>query len=165
MIPAAFDYARADSVDEAIELLGSHEDAKILAGGHSLLPLMRLRLARPAMLIDIGRVADLRTSARTATRRDRRADAPPRRREQRAAADLVPDRGVHRGEIGDPQVRHMGTIGGSVAHGGPRLRHADGAVALGAEFVVRGAGRRRARSRPADSSRAVHSRSSRRTRC
>ena len=60
MIPAAFDYQRASSVDEAIGLLGEHgDDAKLLAGGHSLLPLMRLRLAAPAVLIDIGRLDDL----------------------------------------------------------------------------------------------------------
>ena len=59
MIPAAFEYERAETVDHAIELLSADEDAKILAGGHSLLPLMRLRLARPSKLVDIGRVSDL----------------------------------------------------------------------------------------------------------
>ena len=59
MIPAAFEYARAESVDHAIELLSANEDAKILAGGHSLLPLMKLRLARPSLLVDIGRIGDL----------------------------------------------------------------------------------------------------------
>ncbi|HXF36287.1 MAG TPA: FAD binding domain-containing protein, partial [Actinomycetota bacterium] len=59
MIPAPFDYERADSVQHAIDLLSADEDAKLLAGGHSLLPLMRLRLARPSMLVDIGRLRDL----------------------------------------------------------------------------------------------------------
>src|SRR5436309_13382451 len=59
MIPAPFEYARAGSVEEAISLLGSDPDAKILAGGHSLLPAMRLRIARPSMLVDIGRIAGL----------------------------------------------------------------------------------------------------------
>ena len=59
MIPAPFDYERADSVEHAVELLGSHEDAKLLAGGHSLLPLMRLRLARPALIVDIDRLSGL----------------------------------------------------------------------------------------------------------
>ena len=59
MIPATFDYEAADSVDHAIELLGNKEDAKLLAGGHSLLPLMKLRLARPATVVDIGRLSDL----------------------------------------------------------------------------------------------------------
>jgi len=60
MIPAAFEYARAGSVDEAIELLGGDEDAKLLAGGHSLIPTMRLRFSRPSLLVDIGRLDDLR---------------------------------------------------------------------------------------------------------
>ena len=60
MIPAAFAYARADSVDEAIALLAEHgDDAKLLAGGHSLLPLMKLRLATPSVLVDVGRLGDL----------------------------------------------------------------------------------------------------------
>jgi carbon-monoxide dehydrogenase medium subunit len=60
VIPAAFDYVRAESAEEAVALLGDHgDDAKLLAGGHSLLPLMKLRLAIPSVLIDIGRVADL----------------------------------------------------------------------------------------------------------
>ena len=59
MIPARFDYEVAGSVDEAVELLGSREDAKLLAGGHSLLPLMKLRFARPDLLVDIGRLSDL----------------------------------------------------------------------------------------------------------
>ena len=96
MIPAAFDYVRAGSVDEAISLLGSREDAKLLAGGHSLLPAMRLRVARPGTLVDIGRLTDslLRPRGRRA-HRDRRPDAAPRRGEQRGAADACPDRGVH----------------------------------------------------------------------
>ena len=60
MIPAAFDYVRAGSAEEAVNLIGQHgDDAKFLAGGHSLLPLMRLRLAQPSVLVDIGRVSDL----------------------------------------------------------------------------------------------------------
>ena len=59
MIPAPFEYARADSVEHAIELLGD-EDAKVLAGGHSLIPMLRLRFARPSLLVDIGRLDDLR---------------------------------------------------------------------------------------------------------
>jgi len=60
MIPAAFEYERARSVDEAVELLGRDEDAKLLAGGHSLIPAMRLRISRPSLLVDIGRLDDLR---------------------------------------------------------------------------------------------------------
>ena len=68
MIPAPFDYVVADNADNAIELLGKREDAKLLAGGHSLLPAMKLRLARPALLIDVGRIGDCPTSARTEAR-------------------------------------------------------------------------------------------------
>ena len=67
MIPAPFDYEVAESVEHAVELLGSREDAKLLAGGHSLIPLMKLRFARPALLVDIGRLAELATSATRAS--------------------------------------------------------------------------------------------------
>jgi len=141
MIPAAFEYARAESVDHAIELLSSDEDAKILAGGHSLLPLMRLRLARPSMLIDIGRVPDL-----SAIRADGDAvviGALTRHHDvanSEVLQELCPIVAHTAGEIGDPQVRHMGTIGGSVAHADPASDMPTVLVALGAEMVVRGAG-------------------------
>jgi carbon-monoxide dehydrogenase medium subunit len=141
MIPAAFEYARADSVDHAIELLSSNEDAKILAGGHSLLPLMRLRLARPAMLVDIGRVQDLS---------DIRADgdsvvigALTRHHDvanSEVLQELCPIVAHTAGEIGDPQVRHMGTIGGSVAHADPASDMPAVLVALGAQMSIRGTG-------------------------
>ena len=142
MIPAPFEYARAESVDHAIELLGSNEDAKILAGGHSLLPLMRVRFARPSMLVDIGRIGDLSVRPRgRRRRRDRRADPPPRRGEQRAAAGARARSWRTRpAQIGDPQVRHMGTIGGSVAHADPASDMPTVMLALGAQMVVRGAG-------------------------
>ncbi len=79
MIPASFDYEVAESVDHALELLRTKEDAKLLAGGHSLLPLMKLRLARPATLIDIGRLSDLqRGEGPRRPPRHRGADPPPR---------------------------------------------------------------------------------------
>ena len=141
MIPASFEYARAESVDHAIELLSANEDAKILAGGHSLLPLMRLRLARPSLLVDIGRVGDLRTSARTATSwRSARSPVTTTWRTARLLQQLCPIVAHTAGEIGDPQVRHMGTIGGSIAHADPASDLPTVMVALGAEFVIRGAG-------------------------
>ena len=80
MIPARFDYEVAESVEQALELLGSREDAKLLAGGHSLLPLMKLRIARPELLVDIGRVSvALVRPRRRRVGRDRGADAAPRR--------------------------------------------------------------------------------------
>ena len=121
MIPAPFDYEVAESVDHAIALLGARDDAKLLAGGHSLLPLLRLRLARPSLLVDVGRLDEL-SYVRDAgdVDRDRRADAPSRRRDGAAPAGAQPARRRTRpGLIGDPQVRHRGTIGGSLAHGDP----------------------------------------------
>lgn len=121
MIPAAFDYVRVDSVDGAIAALGEHgEDAKLLAGGHSLLPLMKLRLAAPSVLVDIGRLADL-SYVRDAG--DHVAIGGLTRHRDLETSDLlareVPLLRHAAGQVGDPQVRHRGTIGGSVAHGDP----------------------------------------------
>ena len=128
VIPATFDYEVAGSVDEAIALLGQGEDAKLLAGGHSLLPLMKLRFARPALLVDIGRLADLVLRARRRRHgRDRRAHAPPRRRHERAArASDVRDRRRHGGADRRPAgapPRHDRRLGRPRR---PRLRPPDG---------------------------------------
>jgi aerobic carbon-monoxide dehydrogenase medium subunit len=141
MIPAAFDYVRAGSVDEAIALLGSHEDAKLLAGGHSLLPAMKLRLARPSTLVDIGRLADLSYVREDG---DRIAIGALTRHHDLANAEALqqgcPIVAHAAGQIGDPQVRHMGTIGGSVAHGDPAGDLPTVLLALDAEFVAQGPG-------------------------
>ena len=140
MIPAPFEYARAESVDHAIELLGSSEDAKILAGGHSLLPLMRLRLARPALLVDIGRIGDLSYIREDG---DVVAIGALARHHDVANSELLqgacPIVADTASQIGDPQVRHVGTIGGSVAHADPASDMPTVLVALGAELVIRGA--------------------------
>jgi aerobic carbon-monoxide dehydrogenase medium subunit len=139
VIPARFDYERAESVDHAIELLGSREEAKLLAGGHSLLPLMKLRFARPSLLVDIGRVGELR-GVRDAG--DRLAIGAGTRHHDLARDPLVqehcPILSWTAGLIGDPQVRHMGTIGGSAAHGDPASDLPTVLVAVGAELVARG---------------------------
>ena len=141
MIPAQFEYARASSVDEAISLLGSNADAKLLAGGHSLLPAMKLRIARPSMLIDIGRLQDL-----SYVREDGDAVAigALTRHHDVAGSDalheLCPIVSYAAGQIGDPQVRHMGTIGGSVAHGDPAGDMPTVLLALDATFVAQGPG-------------------------
>jgi carbon-monoxide dehydrogenase medium subunit len=139
VIPAPFDYERADSVQQAIELLGSREDAKLLAGGHSLLPLMKLRFARPSLLVDIGRVGELR-GVRDAG--DALAVGAGSRHHDVARDPLVQEHcpllATTAELIGDPQVRHMGTIGGSVAHGDPASDLPAVLVALGADVVVRG---------------------------
>ncbi len=141
MIPAAFDYEVAESAEHAIALLGEREDAKLLAGGHSLLPAMKLRLARPSALIDIGRVSEL-----SYIREDGdhiAIGALTRHREVRDNALLraqCPIVSHTAGLIGDPQVRHRGTIGGSLAHGDPASDLPAVILALEAELVVRGSG-------------------------
>jgi carbon-monoxide dehydrogenase medium subunit len=140
MIPAAFDYRRAASVDEAVGLLTEHgEDAKLLAGGHSLLPLMKLRLAAPSVLIDIGRLSDLsyvRANGDTVA-----IGALTRHRDLETSSVLhehVPLLAHVAGQVGDPQVRHRGTIGGSLAHGDPASDLPAACLALGATFIVVG---------------------------
>ena len=141
MIPAPFEFARAESVDHATELLARNEDAKIIAGGHSLLPLMKLRLARPAMLVDITRVGDLGYIREDA---DEIAIGALVRHHDVANNELLrtacPIVAYAAGEIGDPQVRHVGTIGGSVAHADPASDMPSVLLALGATMVVRGPG-------------------------
>ena len=142
MIPAAFDYVRAGSAEEAIALIGQHgEDAKFLAGGMSLLPLMKLRLATPAVVVDVGRVRDL-SFVRDAG--DHIAiGALTRHRDLETSDVLAKECGVLRAvaaEVGDNQVRHRGTIGGSVAHGDPASDLPAALLALEATFVVRGPG-------------------------
>jgi carbon-monoxide dehydrogenase medium subunit len=140
MIPAAFDYVRAGSADEAIALIGEHgEDAKFLAGGMSLLPLMKLRLSTPSVLIDVGRVKDL-SYVRDAG--DHIAvGALTRHRDLETNALLEKECAVVRavaGQVGDNQVRHRGTIGGSVAHGDPASDLPAALLALEATYVVHG---------------------------
>jgi carbon-monoxide dehydrogenase medium subunit len=141
MIPAPFDYARAASVDHAIELLSSTEEAKVVAGGQSLLPLMRLRLARPSMLVDVSRIGELSYIREDG---DRVAIGAGTRHHDVANSDLLHDAcpivSYTASEIGDPQVRHVGTIGGSCAHADPASDMPTVLLALGAEMIVRGAG-------------------------
>ena len=140
MIPAAFDYVRAGSAAEAISLISQHgEDAKFLAGGHSLLPLMKLRLASPSVLVDIGRVSDL-SYIRDAG--DHIAiGALTRHMDVETSAVLkehVPLLAHAAGYVGDPQVRHRGTLGGTIAHADPASDLPATTLALGATYVVQG---------------------------
>jgi aerobic carbon-monoxide dehydrogenase medium subunit len=139
VIPARFDYEVAESVDHAIELLGKSEEAKLLAGGHSLLPAMKLRLARPALVVDVGRLRDLSyvraeggTIAIGALTRHKDVAAA---RELREHCTIVSHTA---GQVGDPQVRHRGTIGGSLAHGDPASDLPSVILALDGELVARG---------------------------
>lgn len=138
MIPAPFDYEVADSVEHAISLL-ARDEAKIIAGGHSLLPAMRLRFARPELLVDVGRLSDLRYVREEG---DTIAIGALTRH-----SDLITDKtlGKHAEVIAktatliaDPQVRHRGTIGGSLAHGDPASDLGTVLLTLEATFVWHG---------------------------
>lgn len=142
MIPAQFEYEVADSVEHALSLLAGYgSDAKLLAGGHSLIPMMKLRFARPSALVDIGRIGGLsyvdddgdhiRIGAGTRHHDVHRSPA---------LQEGCPIVSFTAGLIGDPQVRHKGTIGGSVAHGDPSSDLPAVLLALGAEFVVASSG-------------------------
>ena len=141
MIPAPFDYVRAGSLDEAIAALAADPDAKLLAGGHSLLPAMRLRIARPSTLVDIGRLSDLsyvredgdEIAIGALTRHHDLANSEALQTE----CPIVPFAAA---QIGDPAVRHVGTIGGSVAHGDPAGDLPTVLLALDATFVLTGSG-------------------------
>ena len=140
MIPAWFDYEVAKSVDHARLLLSQGgEDAKLIAGGHSLLPLMKLRLARPTLLIDLKNITDLsyvrelgdHIAIGALTRHHDLQHSP-------VLAEHCPLLAYAAGMVGDPQVRHRGTIGGSVAHGDPASDLPSVLLALDAGFVIRG---------------------------
>ncbi|MGH3277671.1 MAG: FAD binding domain-containing protein [Trebonia sp.] len=142
MIPPSFTYARATSVDEALALAAEHgEDAKYLAGGQSLLPLMKLRFASPTVLIDLGRVAELSYISDEGTYV---AVGALRRHHDVVHSELlrsdIPLLAATAEAVGDPQIRHRGTIGGSVAHADAAADLPATLLALDATFVVRGPG-------------------------
>jgi len=147
MIPPVFDYHAPQSVGDAIRLLGSlGPDAKLLAGGHSLLPMMKLRFAAPAHLIDLNRIDALRgvhleadsdtlVIGAMTVEADLISSALLQQR-----APLLPEAAR---QIADPQVRNRGTIGGDIAHGDPGNDHPAICIALGASFVLQGPGGQR----------------------
>ena len=145
MIPPAFDYHVPRSVADAIKLLGElGPDAKLLAGGHSLLPMMKLRFAQPTHLVDLNRIAELRgireegnTICIGAMTVESELIAS---KLLLAKLPLLPDAAR---QIGDPQVRNRGTIGGDIAHGDPGNDHPAVAIALDASFVLEGPNGRR----------------------
>src|SRR5260370_20582397 len=140
MIPAQFDYIAAKSLDEALTLLAKHkDDAKILAGGHSLIPAMKLRLMQPAVLIDISKIKDLaytreeggeiRIGAMTTHSQVESSDL------LRRVCPLLPQTATH---LGDVQVRNRGTIGGRLVHADPAADWPAPILALDAGLVVAG---------------------------
>ncbi len=145
MIPAPFDYVRAESADHAIDLLTEHGDeAKLLAGGHSLLPMMKLRLAVPSVLIDVRRIAE--SSYVRVDGDDVAIGALTRHRDLvtsdvlRAEAPLI---SIVAAYVGDPQIRNRGTIGGSLAHADPAADLPAAVLASDATLVIQGPNGRR----------------------
>jgi carbon-monoxide dehydrogenase medium subunit len=140
MYPAPFDYRRPATLSEAVALLAQHgEDAKILAGGHSLIPAMKLRLARPSVVVDIGRIPELNYIREHAGRVTIGATTTHHTVEMsettRKLCPLVPEVAAH---IGDVQVRNKGTIGGSLVHADPAGDWPAAVLALDAELVIAG---------------------------
>ena len=139
MIPAAFGYTRAGSVDEALRILASDDGAKVIAGGQSLLPLMKLRLAAPSTLVDIGRLGELRGV-------EKLDDGRLAVGALTTYAELMDSPAIHYGvlrdalpTIGDVQVRNRGTVGGAVAHADPSSDLPAALLALDAELVLQSA--------------------------
>jgi aerobic carbon-monoxide dehydrogenase medium subunit len=140
MIPAAFDYVRPATLDEALGLLAKHgEDAKVLAGGHSLIPAMKLRLSQPKIVVDIGRIGDLRSIGE---RNGKIAIGALTTHFDIESSDLLgrscPLLPEVAGKIGDVQVRNKGTIGGSCVHADPAGDWPAAMLALDAEFEISG---------------------------
>jgi carbon-monoxide dehydrogenase medium subunit len=139
MYPAKFEYSKAGSVAEAIQILQQDSDAKIIAGGHSLIPLMKLRLARPSQVVDIGGIAGLRgISVEGGTIR---IGALTTHYEISSSADVRANCGIlaeAAGGVGDPAVRNRGTIGGNVSHADPASDLPTVLTALGASFNLQG---------------------------
>ncbi len=140
MIPQSFEYFAPTSLDEALKLLGEHgEEARLLAGGHSLLPMMKLRLVAPTVLVDLGRVSDLSYIRKDKDHIAVGAMATHAEVERsdllRKRAPLLPETAA---EIGDMQVRNCGTIGGSTAHADPAADYPAALLALEAEMTLLG---------------------------
>jgi carbon-monoxide dehydrogenase medium subunit len=140
MYPASFDYVRAKTVDEAVALLTRHgDDAKLLAGGHSLIPAMKLRLARPKVVVDIARIENLSYIREAGTALAIGAMTTHQEIESskvlRDRSPLLAETAAH---IGDLQVRNKGTIGGSLAHADPAADYPASILALDAEIDVVG---------------------------
>ncbi len=139
MIPASFDYARPKTLSEAVTLLGQNPEAKILAGGHSLIPMMRFRMATPPMLIDINQLEDLsyvkedgdwlRIGAMT-----RESDLEHSSLVQKSYPLLADTARV----VADPLVRNMATVGGNIAHADPANDHPATMLAYGVEIAATG---------------------------
>ena len=141
MIPVSFDYERATSIDDAIAKLAASAGGKVLAGGHSLVPLMKLRLSEPARLVDISKIPGLSGIRESGGAIEVGATTV---HSEIAASKLLRDKcpmlAEAAGEIGDPQVRNRGTIGGSIAHADPASDLPAVMLALDADIQLKGQG-------------------------
>jgi carbon-monoxide dehydrogenase medium subunit len=142
MIPAAFDYHRPASIDDALKLLAQHGDeARVVAGGHSLIPMMKLRLAQPSHLVDLQDIAALRGIKDTGAAFEIGAMVTQREiilsQEVAAALPILKETSE---QIADPQIRYCGTLGGNVANGDPGNDMPAVMMALDAVYLVKGAG-------------------------
>jgi carbon-monoxide dehydrogenase medium subunit len=139
MIPAAFDYHAPRTVDEALRLLGSSDDVKVLAGGQSLIPVLRLRLAAPEVIVDLGRIDSLRGIRQDG---DDIVIGAMTSHDEVARSSLVATHALLLTKatqtVADPQVRHLGTFGGALAHADPAGDLLAPALALDASFVIVG---------------------------
>jgi carbon-monoxide dehydrogenase medium subunit len=140
MIPVAFSYVRARDVPDALRLLDEHGDeAKLLAGGHSLIPMMKLRLATPGVIIDIGSIPGLTGIKHDGKRIDIGAlTTHAALAESRELVEHAPVLSQAANELGDPQVRNRGTVGGACAHGDPSADYPAVMLALDATFTLTG---------------------------
>lgn len=140
MYPARFDYVAPPSLEEALQVLSGHRGAKVLAGGHSLLPLMKLRFLSPELVVDIGRIPELRPIRREGAHLMVGATAT---HAEVAGSELVRRHAPALAEaaswVGDPQVRNRGTVGGAVAHADPSSDEPAAVLALGGVMLARSA--------------------------
>ncbi len=140
MIPAKFDYVRADSIEQAIQLLQESDgEGKLIAGGHSLLPLMKFRLTEPGTLIDISRISELKGVRKAGERiivgamtTHREAAADP------VIKEHIPVLAQAARQVGDIQIRNRGTVGGNIAHADPAADLPAAAIVLDAELTIQG---------------------------
>ncbi|MGA0183223.1 MAG: FAD binding domain-containing protein [Candidatus Nanopelagicales bacterium] len=144
MIPATFGYTRASTIDDAVAALASSDDAKVLGGGQSLLPVLRLRLNAPELVVDCSGIDEIKSIDGSGDRVVIGSGATHHAvMNDPAVTSSVPLLAQATATVADPQIRHRGTVGGALAHADPRADQPPVALALDAEFTIAGPGGRR----------------------
>jgi len=144
MIPATFGYTRASTIDDAVAALASSDDAKVLGGGQSLLPVLRLRLNAPELVVDCSGIDEIKSIDGSGDRVVIGSGATHHAvMNDPAVIASVPLLAQATATVADPQIRHRGTVGGALAHADPRADQPPVALALDAEFTIAGPGGRR----------------------